>query len=318
MGQPDVFKDQFRKCTLFLTYIIGPDVDDWVFAHADEASANRTDPQLWRALRIAFEEAFTDTGEKVVSLSKLENHKMTGSNVDKYIAGFNRLLPLAGFSANDAGVINMFRRGLQPNLLRQCIMHKSKDLVTLKDWQDEARTKQLAYWDAQQATGTLPTMKQQFYQKLGIQPKHLMNIAKRDPNAMDIDAQKTQTEIDAIHLGSDRQPQFSERQKEALKTLGRCFRCGEDKHLARDCPKFPPPARMSGVTGSFRGRGWNWQAGGRSQNPGPPRTNAQQTKALNIVDIDPATQKEWFKEAMMELEPNECADFVETFLGPDF
>jgi len=88
-GDKDVFKDQFRKCTLFLTYIIGPDVDDWVFASADEASANRTDPQLWRALRIAFEEAFTDTGEKVVSLSKLENHKMIGGDVDKYIAGFN-------------------------------------------------------------------------------------------------------------------------------------------------------------------------------------------------------------------------------------
>ena len=75
---------------------------------------------------------------------------------------------------------------------------------------------------------------------------------------------------------------------------------------------------MIGVTAPFRGRGRNWQAGGRSQNTGPPRTNAQQTKAPNIADIDPATQKEWFKEAMMELEPNECADFVETFLGPDF
>jgi len=130
---------------MFLTYIVGPDVDNWVFACADEASTNRTDPNLWRALRTAFEEAFTNTGEKVTSLSKLENHKMIGGDVDKYIASFNRLLPLAGFSANDTGVINMFRQGLQPNLLCQCIMHKSKDLVTLKDWQDEARTKQLAY-----------------------------------------------------------------------------------------------------------------------------------------------------------------------------
>jgi len=145
---------------MFLTYIIGPDIDNWVFACADEASQNKTDPQLWGALRTAFEEAFTDTGEKVTSLSKLENHKMIGGNVDKYIASFNQLLPLAGFSANDARVINMFQRGLQGNLLHQCIMHKSKDLVTLKDWQDEARAKQLAYWDAQQATGTLPAMKQ--------------------------------------------------------------------------------------------------------------------------------------------------------------
>jgi len=108
-GDKDIFKDQFRKCTLFLTYIIGPNVDDWVFTCADEASLNRTDPQLWRALRTAFEEAFTNTGEKVISLSKLENHKMIGGNVDKYIASFNRLLPLAGFSANDTGVINMFQ-----------------------------------------------------------------------------------------------------------------------------------------------------------------------------------------------------------------
>jgi len=27
-GDKDIFKDQFRKCTLFLTYIIGPDVDN--------------------------------------------------------------------------------------------------------------------------------------------------------------------------------------------------------------------------------------------------------------------------------------------------
>jgi len=82
-------------------------------------------------------------------------------------------------------------------------MHKSKDLVTLKDWQDKARSKQLAYWNAQQAIGTLPTTKQRFYQKLGIQPRLLTNTLKWDPNAMDINAQKTQTEMDAIHLGSD-------------------------------------------------------------------------------------------------------------------
>jgi len=190
---------------------------------------------------------------------------MTGGDVDKYIASFNRLLPLAGFSANDTGVINMFRRGLQPNLLRQCIMHKSKNLVTLKDWQDEARAKQLTYWDAQQATGTLPTTKQRFYQKLGITQRRPGNGPRRDPNAMDIDAQKVKTEIDTIRLGSDGRPQFSERQREALKILGRCYRCGEDKHLSRDCPKFPPPARTSGATGPSRGRGRNWQAGGQHQ-----------------------------------------------------
>jgi len=42
----DVFKNQFRKCSLFLTYIIGPNVDDWALAHMNEARANKTDLNL--------------------------------------------------------------------------------------------------------------------------------------------------------------------------------------------------------------------------------------------------------------------------------
>ena len=194
-------------------------------------------------------------------------------------------------------------------------MHKSKDLVTLKDWQDEARAKQLAYWNAQQATGTLPTMKQRFYQKLGITQKCPGNGPRHDPNAMDINAQKTKPTIDVIHLGTNGQPQFTERQVEALKILGRYFRCSEDKHLATNYTKFPKPARMSGVTGPSRGHGWNWQAGGRLQNTGPLHTNAQQ---INIVDISVENQGKWFREIAVELEPDEHADFVESFLGKDF
>jgi len=82
-------------------------------------------------------------------------------------------------------------------------MHKSKDLVTLKDWQDEARAKQLTYWDAQQATGTLPTAKQRFYQKLGITQRRPSNGPRRDPNTMDVDVQKTEPVIDAICTGTN-------------------------------------------------------------------------------------------------------------------
>jgi len=99
---------------------------------------------------------------------------------------------------------------------------------------------------------------------------------------------------------------------EALKILGRCFRCGEDKHLTNKCTKFPPPARTSGVTSSFRGHSRNWQAGGRPQNTGP-RTNAQQT---DLEDLE--EQGKQFKATVMKYDPDEHADFVESFLGPDF
>jgi len=102
---------------------------------------------------------------------------------------------------------------------------------------------------------------------------------------------------------------------EVLKILGRCFRCSKDKHLASNCTKFPKPARTSGVTGPFRGCGWNWQAGGRPQNTGP-QTNAQQINDLDNIPIE--NQGKWFREIAMSLEPDEHADFVESFLGKDF
>jgi len=101
---------------------------------------------------------------------------------------------------------------------------------------------------------------------------------------------------------------------EALKILGRCFRCSKDKHLANNCTKFPKPARTSGVTGLSRGCGQNWQVGGRPQNTGPC-TNAQQ---ININDISLENQGKWFREMAMELKPVERADFVKSFLGKDF
>jgi len=54
--------------------------------------------------------------------------------------------------------------------------------------------------------------------------------------------------------------------------------------------------------------------GGRPQNTGP-RTNAQQ---IDLNDISTENQGKQFREIAMSLEPDECADFVEPFLGKDF
>jgi Retrotransposon gag protein/Zinc knuckle len=328
----EVFILPFKKSALFLTYLVGPNLADWT-EHRRTILTNYTagtTANAWTELRQAFVEAYKDTGEQVVGLNKLENLKMIGGNIDDYIATFNRLIVTAGFTVGDNGIINMFRKGLNPSLLRQCIMHPSKKLASLQDWQDEARTKQLAWWEAQQATGTgMSAKKQQLYQKLRITGTRSNNNAqtRRDPDAMDIDGtrtkpdkpvEQTQTaQMDTIRTGQDGRPLFSDRQREALRVLGGCFRCGGLEHISKDCKKYPPPARPPGVTGSFgnRGRGWRGRGGGP---PGPPRVSRQETRQMTMEEIPKEERYKMFTEMMMDMEPDKRADFMEEFMGPDF
>ena len=149
----DVFINPFKKTVLFLTYLKGDNINDWVAKRQKILVNTPNNIHLWGDIRADFINAFKDTGEQIIALlHKLEELKMKQGEVDTYISRFNWLLPLAGFSSTDSGVINMFRRGVYAPLLKKVILHKSKQLVTLKDWQDEVREKQLTYWDAQQAT----------------------------------------------------------------------------------------------------------------------------------------------------------------------
>jgi Retrotransposon gag protein/Zinc knuckle len=303
----EVFTNPFKKSALFLTYLVGPNINDWTALQRKVLTDNPRNPDAWSDLRQAFIEAYRDTGEQVIGLNTLEKLKMQGGNIDDYIATFNRLVVIAGFTATDSGVIQMFRKGLNGALLRQCIMHPSKKLVTLQDWQEEARTKQLAWWEAQQATGAnMSPRKQQLYQKLRIPFNRNQNHQPkwRDPDAMDVDETKVkEPNIDAIRLGPNGQPQFSQKQKEALRTLGACYRCGQLDHISTNCKRFPPPAKPSGVTGSSKSRGREWQ--GKK-----PNINETGTPAL--------PDKKGFLEMMMNIEPDERADLMETILGPDF
>ena len=75
-----------------------------------------TSERHWKNLKKAFEEAYIDSGEKLMAHSQLGQLKMMGGDVDAYIATFNHLIKTAGFSSTDLRTIIMFRNGPNSNL----------------------------------------------------------------------------------------------------------------------------------------------------------------------------------------------------------
>ena len=64
---------------------------------------------------------------------------MMGSDIDSYVAGFDRLVEEAGYSKYDMGIMIKFKEGLQPSLLREILLHNVPAPSTLVNWKKKAR-----------------------------------------------------------------------------------------------------------------------------------------------------------------------------------
>ena len=114
MDKP-VLADPFRRSALFLTFINGKDVDDWVDLQRATLKENlqqgraSSSESHWKDLKKAFKEAFVDIGEKLSAHQQLDKLNMQGGDVDTYIAAFNRLIKVVGYTDTDLGTIIKFR-----------------------------------------------------------------------------------------------------------------------------------------------------------------------------------------------------------------
>jgi len=81
------------------------------------------DKSLWDDFELLFRTAYTDQDAKLTAFQKLSELRMQGSDIDSYIADFDRLIDEAGYSKFDMGVMIKFKEGLQPSLLREILLH---------------------------------------------------------------------------------------------------------------------------------------------------------------------------------------------------
>ena len=233
-SQTDQIAIPHQRCLLFLSYIRGNLVDDWVDEVMewinDELTGGR-DPReefYWTTVKDKFINAFTDSAEKQKAAAALENLRMEKGNLDDYIATFISLSRKAGFHKNEEGNLKQFSSGLPEGLVRDIIKHERP--LDWDDWVNGARKHQQDFINLSTRFG----IKNKSHLSKG-QWRNAFAV-KHDPNAMNVDRTKKGTTVRAA---------LTDAEKAKLQSEGRCFRCKKQGHISRNCPDRPAQASTS-------------------------------------------------------------------------
>jgi len=192
-GDSKQFTTPFLKVALCLSYMNGPKIDSWAqhrrlwLKAQKDSGVSIMDWSLWDDFEADFCRAYADQDAKLTAYSKLNELKMMGSDIDSYIAEFDHLINEAGYSKHDIGVMQKFKEGLQPSLVREVLTHVVPAPTTLAAWRQKARERQTIYKELKNAGlsqrhhkgGPTPTQKK-WAQRLGLH--NYQTLAQRAAN----------------------------------------------------------------------------------------------------------------------------------------
>ena len=145
----NTIKNPFHRTALAISFITGPNVDDWAENQLDQleektspTNPNRyadTDERLWTEFEAAFQATYQDTTRAQDAYTALMQLEMKGMDIDTYIATFDRLVARAGWATSDKGIIEKFRNRLV-RWLALDIMHKYDNIpATLDEWKNATK-----------------------------------------------------------------------------------------------------------------------------------------------------------------------------------
>jgi hypothetical protein len=166
---------------------------------------------LWEDLIAEFKRAFAEPSWEV--FARLENLRMTGDDVEMYIATFENLMRRAECKRESGPMVHYFRQGLPTNLERS-ITKRQAVPNTIDEWQSAARKE--------------------------VERRALMKLYHLSgPGGEGGNAAGTGSGGDAAQTGGVvRLSRLSEEERARLMREGRCFECDEKGHVAgdSDCP----------------------------------------------------------------------------------
>ena len=178
----------------------------------------------------SFKTAFMDTMSLQKAKAEFRTIKMEKGELDTYIAKFERLARLAGYSLQDQMVLDRFGSGLNPGLYASII--NNLDPRTWLDWTRAAQKYQQMYLLIRSALGLKTGNTTQKPRKKLQTPEQWKaawnNRRSSNPNAMDTTPGRTR----ARKIDAD--------ERTELMKAGKCFTCKKQGHLSRDCPQKPP------------------------------------------------------------------------------
>lgn len=237
----DAMSNLFNRVLTALSYIRGPIVDDWVSAqdrklercllaanHVDYVSD--TTEQLWTDFETAFKTAWKDSERTQSVYEQLMKLTMKEYDVDLYTATFERLALAAGWEPNAQGTIKQYRRGLRDNIHRR-IINRDQEPVTMIDWVEAARA------EVHKVRRTLAAGLDFRNKNKPRDPSPFQTGQTQRANAprnsnpgivpMEVDTAATTPQLPFKKLTDEERVQY---RKE-----GRCFRCRQKGHMAREC-----------------------------------------------------------------------------------
>ena len=103
-GEQDIMRQPFSRVMLFLTFIKGPNVQEWAGSQVAWlgsrliAGAGRNEEHLYDTVMDSFNTAFMDTMSLQKAKAEFCSLKMERGELDAYIAKFERLARLANYN----------------------------------------------------------------------------------------------------------------------------------------------------------------------------------------------------------------------------
>ena len=221
-------KEPYSRVLMAISYMKGSKVRNWTCAQVklldaqvDDVGHSPTDEYLWRAFKKDFKSAYTNTTEKQDMYVKLKSLRMTGDDLDSYMAEHKELVRLAKWDLDGDGSVEAFHNGLK-NGLKLAILKRDDLSTTLDEWRTAAKKEQTK-WALIKSAGVLKGGNARRQDKWKNALRGKSSSKQRDPNVMD---------VDNVRLG----PLTDEKRKK-LSAEGRCFRCRQQGHMSQNCSK---------------------------------------------------------------------------------
>jgi len=242
----DIAKDPISKCIYFMSLLDGEKVNGWVdmaFNWLKEIEAN---PSLidrfsnpWKMMEEKFKVSFTDYTEREHAQDQLGKLKITGDNLNKYLALFETLGSRAELNPDDPSNLHTFAQGLPRQLAGACLAMENPN--TYEQWRAAAQRQQVIYLKKKALHSEYGTCNPA--QSAGQNPQQKQNLGwvwhhpggNSNPNNQNWHRQGNRTQPPCPHLPPQNDDTMdtsivhkatTEKEKEEYHHTGRCFHCG--------------------------------------------------------------------------------------------
>jgi hypothetical protein len=251
----DLMRNAYQRAMLFLTYIQGPIVNEWVKgvnAWLRGQIINQrwapTDERLWVEVFDSFNRQFANVMEQEDAQAALaKGLQLEKGDLDKLITEFEQLVRHAGYDINQDLVLRIFTSAL-PNTMYEYILRNLRQPATYEQWRSAAIDQQRVYVHMRNRADRFKTKKLPpitTWRPFGNQ----WRTPPGNPNAMDTSPGRTRARVAEAEdflpggnryeqrVGGSREGGYPRGpvQKDGQRKVLTCFFCGKPGHFARDC-----------------------------------------------------------------------------------